>query len=64
MAYCAAERCHQPKKEWSTCQQKCNAAHMQVADVNFIDYANCMARCSPVPVSPWGASATANATRA
>ena len=52
MAFCSANKCGQPK-QWSPCQERCNRAHMELQPVNFIDYANCMAKCSSVPVSPW-----------
>ena len=42
--------------------QVCGHRHMEQKEINFIDYSNCMAKCTPVPVSPWGNGA--NATQA
>ena len=53
MAYCVSNQCEQPMV-WSPCQESCAKAHMEAVPPVFIDYSNCMAKCTPVPVSPWG----------
>lgn len=61
MAYCTATNCEK-SADWSPCQKECNAHYMEVPTdkINFVDYSTCMAKCSSVPVSPWGAAAIAD----
>merc|ERR1712216_155896 len=54
MFFCVNENCRDRPMPWTRCQQHCNAEHMHRSNPNFIDYSNCMAKCTPVPVSPYG----------
>jgi len=55
MNYCVIEFCTDAHP-WDDCQERCGSDFMDIttAGFNFIDYAICMGKCSPVPISPWG----------
>merc|ERR1712046_144257 len=51
MSYCIGKRCIEPRRQGSSCQTSCAMKHMEVKEINFVDYSLCMAKCTPVPIS-------------
>ena len=63
MAYCIDRDCRDDKPvKWSSCQQRCAKENMVSDHPDFMNYSLCMAKCTDVPTSPWGANAALNVT--
>ena len=55
--WCVAHKCG-AKNPWDSnkCAHVCSEQFMDVREdeINFIDYSNCMRKCTPAKSSPWG----------
>tara|TARA_B110000208_G_C11470783_1_gene322061 strand:- start:61 stop:588 length:528 start_codon:yes stop_codon:yes gene_type:complete len=55
--WCVAKHCNVTTPvHGSFCAKDCSLKFMEVdvKDINFISFANCMSNCTTTPVSPWG----------
>jgi hypothetical protein len=53
--WCVTHRCGSADPwEGNGCASTCGLKFMQEGDESFVDFTNCMSKCTPTKVSPWG----------
>ena len=53
--WCVTNHCGSPNPwEGNGCANTCGENFMQRGNESFVDFTNCMSKCTPTKVSPWG----------